>query len=110
MSTTSSELRFLKECRGTAVSNGNSSYPRIRRARLSGAKRKHGILVKAEYRYLRSASRAALAFSDLDESLECHPSDDQTALILDRALWTLDTEWIESLSVLDRCGLFRNET
>jgi hypothetical protein len=48
MSMISRALRFLKQWRGTAVSKGNSSYPRIKRARRSGASRRHGILVKAE--------------------------------------------------------------
>lgn len=68
-------------------------------------------MVKAEYRYLRSASMEALAFSDLvDESLEPMPKEDQRPLIPDMTLRTLDTEWMESLSPLDRCGLLRNET
>ena len=51
-----------------------------------------------------------MAFSDLvEESLEI-PNDDQRALIPDMTLRTLDTEWMESLSPLDRWGLFRKET
>lgn len=53
---------------------------------------------------------AALAFSDFDESLDPSPNDDQRALIPVMTLRTLDTEWMESLSPLDRCGLFRNDT
>ena len=107
----SKALKFLKEWRGTAVSNGNSSYPRIKRARRSGASRRQGILVKAEYRYFVSASRAALAFSDLETgSLDTRPNEDQSELIPDITLRTLDTEWIESRSPRDRWGLFKNET
>lgn len=54
---------------------------------------------------------AALAFSDLvEESLVPMPKEDQRPLIPDMTLRTLDTEWMESLSPLDRCGLLRNET
>jgi hypothetical protein len=49
-------------------------------------------LVKAEYRYFRSVSRAALAFSDLEGSLEPSPMDDQIILIPDMTLRTLETE------------------
>jgi hypothetical protein len=61
-------------------------------------------LVKAEYRYFRSVSRAALAFSDLEGSLEPSPIDDQIILIPDMTLRTLDTEWMESRSPFDRRG------
>jgi hypothetical protein len=68
-------------------------------------------LVKAEYRYFKSFSKAALAFSDLDsESLEPRPKDDQKALMDDTTLRMLDTECMESLSDFGRCGLFRKET
>lgn len=112
MSMISKALRFLKEWSGTAVSKGNSSYPLIKRARWSGAKRKQGIFVKAEYRYFRSCSKANLAFSDLEmESLDPKPKEDQRPLMPDMTLRTLDTEWIESRSPpLDRWGLLRKET
>lgn len=52
-----------------------------------------------------------MAFSDLlDESLDPMPIEDQMALIPDMTLRTLDTEWMESLSPLECCGLLRKET
>lgn len=103
-------LRFLKECRGTAVSKGNSSYPLISLARWSGASLRQGIFVKEEYRYFRSASIAALAFSDFEADSLPRPKVDQIELMPDMTLRTLDTEWMESRSVLDRWGRLRNDT
>lgn len=49
--------------------------------------------MKAEYRYLISTSKAALALSDLEEeSLDPNPNEDQSELIPDMTLRTLDTE------------------
>ena len=70
-------------------------------------------MVNAEYRYFKSASIAAFAFSDF-EALEWPPKPrlDQNALMLDITLRTLETECKESLSV--RCrpvfGFCRKET
>lgn len=54
---------------------------------------------------------ASLAFSDLEtESLDPRPKEDQSELIPDMTLRTLDTEWIESLSPLERRGLLKKDT
>jgi hypothetical protein len=86
-------LIFLKAYSGTAESNGNSSYPSISRARRSGASRRQGIFVKAEYRYFRSASRANFCFSVRAAELpEPKPKLDHRLVIPDITLLTLDTE------------------
>jgi hypothetical protein len=68
-------------------------------------------LVKAEYKYFKSASKATLALSDLEiESLEPSPKEDQRPLMPDMTLRTLETEWIDAPSPLDRWGLFKKDT
>lgn len=67
--------------------------------------------MKAEYRYFRSISKAALALSDLDGvSFDPMRKDDQRSVIPDITLRTLETEWIEAPSPLERWGLLRKET
>jgi hypothetical protein len=93
MSLISKALIFLNARRGTAVSNGNSSYPSISLARRSGERRRHGIFVKAEYRYFRSASIAVFCFSVLAaEPPEPKPKFDHKLDMPDITLRTLDTE------------------
>jgi hypothetical protein len=54
---------------------------------------------------------AALALSVFDaDSLDPKPKEDQNKLMVDITLRILDTEWMESLSPLGRCGLFKNDT
>lgn len=108
----SNELTFLKANSGTAVSNGNSSYPAMSLALWSGESRKAGIFVKHEYKYLISSRCCAIcfsAFATLFDSVKVDHTDD----MLDMTLRTLDTERRDSASVglprdLGACP--RNET
>jgi hypothetical protein len=116
MSLISKALKFLNAMRGTAVSNGNSSYPSISLIFLSsGASLKHGILVNAEYKYFKSVSVAAFCFSvRAAELLVPSPKFDHKDDIPDITLRTLDTEWIDPWSEparpLGRCDWLKNET
>lgn len=92
MSQISNELTFLKANKGTAVSKGNSSKPSINRDFLSGASLRHGILVKAEYRYFKSASSAAFALALFISADVPSPKEDHSELIPVMTLLTLDTE------------------
>src|SRR5947209_7788688 len=99
MSVISRAVTFLKHSNGTAVSNGNSSYPLMRRALGSGHKRKQGILVNAEYMYLRSVLMACLAFSFLEScELDPRPKDDHREDIPDMTLFTEETECMDRAS------------
>ena len=89
----SSALTFLKASNGTAVSKGNSSYPLMRRALRSGDSRRHGIFVKAEYKYFRSINSCTLAFSVLAALVEGpKPKLDHRLDMPDMTLRTLDME------------------
>jgi hypothetical protein len=71
-------------------------------------------LVKAEYRYFMSASRAAFWRSVRDaEMLEPMPKLAHRADMPDMTLRMLETEWMEPTSelwLLDRWVLLRNDT
>lgn len=105
-------LRFLKAISGTAVSNGNSSYPEMSLARRSGVSLRQGILVKAEYRYFRSSLLAACCLSILAaELVPLRPKLDQSEDIPDMTLRILETECIEPWSEPPPFGLLpRKET
>lgn len=92
MSQISKVVVFLNASSGTAVSKGNSSYPSTRRALRSGASLRQGTLVKAEYKYFRSASKAALAFSCRVAIEGPKPKFVHILDIPDMTLRTLDTE------------------
>lgn len=99
MSLTSRAWTFLKTYSGTAESKGNSSYPLIKRARQSGANRRHGILVKAEYKYFRSAWIAAFCLSVLAAEIpEPSPKLAHKADMPDITLRMLETERIDPTS------------
>lgn len=109
----SKALRFLKAIRGTAVSKGNSSYPEISLARRSGVNRRQGILVKAEYRYLRSSLFAASCLSILAAELApLRLKPDHSDVMPDMTLRMLETECIEPWSepLFGCCDFPRKET
>lgn len=94
----SSTLTFLNARSGTAVSKGNSSNPSTSRAFRSGANLRQGIFVNAEYKYFRSASSAALAFSFRLAMEPPKPKFDQRLDMPDMTLLTLETECMDKLS------------
>jgi len=71
-------------------------------------------LVKAEYRYFKSASIAAFCFSPRAAAPpEPRPKFAQREDMPDITLLTLDTEWVDTTSEarpLGRCDWLRNET
>jgi hypothetical protein len=70
-------------------------------------------LVKAEYRYFKSASMAAFCLSPLAAPEEPMPKLAQSEDIPDITLLTLDTEWMDPVSEprpLGRCDWVRKET